>query len=96
MAERRVDVAPTRFGEETLETNKVLKNTYMLLGLTLAFSAVTAGVSMALKLSPMAGIGFTLIGFALLFVVNRMADSAKGLPAISPSPAQWVQVWVRC
>jgi modulator of FtsH protease len=30
----------------------------------------------------MAGIGFTLIGFVLLFVVNRMADSAKGLPAI--------------
>jgi modulator of FtsH protease len=75
-------VAPTRFGEETLETNKVLKNTYMLLGLTLAFSAVTAGVSMALNLSPMAGLGFTLVGFVLLFVVNRMADSAKGLPAI--------------
>ena len=82
MAERRVDVAPTRFGEETLETNKVLKNTYMLLGLTLAFSAVTAGVSMALNLSPIAGLGFTLVGFVLLFVVNRMADSAKGLPAI--------------
>ena len=82
MAERRVDVAPTRFGEETLETNKVLKNTYMLLGLTLAFSAVTAGVSMALNLSSMAGLGFTLVGFVLLFVVNRMADSAKGLPAI--------------
>jgi modulator of FtsH protease len=82
MAERRVDVAPTRFGEETLETNKVLKNTYMLLGLTLAFSAVTAGVSMALNLSPNAGLGFTLVGFVLLFVVNRMADSAKGLPAI--------------
>jgi modulator of FtsH protease len=82
MAERRVDVAPMRFGEETLETNKVLKNTYMLLGLTLAFSAVTAGVSMALNLSPMAGLGFTLVGFVLLFVVNRMADSAKGLPAI--------------
>ena len=82
MAERRVDVAPTRLGEETLETNKVLKNTYMLLGLTLAFSAVTAGVSMVFKLPPMAGIGFTLVGFVLLFVVNRMADSAKGLPAI--------------
>ena len=82
MAERRVDVAPTRFGEETLETNKVLKNTYMRLGLTLAFSAVTAGVSMALNLPLMAGIGFTLVGFVLLFVVNRMADSAKGLPAI--------------
>jgi modulator of FtsH protease len=37
---------------------------------------------MALNLSPMAGLGFTLVGFVLLFVVNRMADSAKGLPAI--------------
>ena len=82
MAERRVDVAPARFGEETLEINKVLKNTYMLLGLTLAFSAVTAGISMVLNLPFVAGLGFTLVGFVLLFVVNRMADSAKGLPAI--------------
>ena len=82
MAERRVDVAPARFGEETLEINKVLKNTYMLLGLTLAFSAVTAGISMALNLPSVAALGFMLAGFVLLFVVNRMADSAKGLPAI--------------
>ena len=82
MVERRVDVAPARFGEETLEINKVLKNTYMLLGLTLAFSAVTAGISMALNLPSVAALGFMLAGFVLLFVVNRMADSAKGLPAI--------------
>ena len=50
MAERRVDVAPARFDSAALETNKVLKNTYMLLGMTLAFSAITAGVSMALNL----------------------------------------------
>jgi len=62
--------------------NKVLKNTYMLLGMTLAFSAATAGVAMALGLSPMAGLVLMLVGFGLLFVVNRMADSAKGLPAI--------------
>ena len=82
MSERRVDVATARYDSAVLETNKVLKNTYMLLGMTLAFSAVTAGISMALKLPAFMGLVFSLIGFALLFVVNRMADSAKGLPAI--------------
>ena len=33
-----------------IEINKVLKNTYMLLSMTLAFSAVTAGISMAMNL----------------------------------------------
>ena len=82
MSERRVDVATARYDSAVLETNKVLKNTYMLLGMTLAFSAVTAGISMALNLPAFIGLVFSLIGFALLFVVNRMADSAKGLPAI--------------
>jgi modulator of FtsH protease len=82
MSERRVDVTAARFESAAVETNKVLKNTYMLLGMTLAFSAVTAGISMALNLPHIMGLAFTLIGFVLLFVVNRMADSAKGLPAI--------------
>jgi modulator of FtsH protease len=82
MAERRVDVAAARFDSATLETNKVLKNTYMLLGMTLAFSAITAGVSMALNLPAIMALVFSLIGFGLLFVVQRMADSSKGLPAI--------------
>ena len=82
MSERRVDVTTARYDSAVLETNKVLKNTYMLLGMTLAFSAVTAGISMALNLPAFMGLVFSLIGFALLFVVNRMADSAKGLPAI--------------
>lgn len=82
MSERRVDVATAGYDSAVLETNKVLKNTYMLLGMTLAFSAVTAGISMALNLPAVMGLVFSLIGFALLFVVNKMADSAKGLPAI--------------
>ena len=69
-------------GTGAAANNKVLKNTYMLLGMTLAFSAATAGVAMALGLSPMTGLVLMLVGFGLLFVVNRMADSAKGLPAI--------------
>jgi modulator of FtsH protease len=54
----------------------------MLLGMTLAFSALTAGVSMAINLPYSMGLVLSLIGFGLLFVVHRMADSAKGLPAI--------------
>jgi len=65
-----------------VSTNKVLKNTYMLLGLTLLFSAVTAGISMAMGLGQGAALVLMLIGFGLLFVVNRTADSGKGLLAI--------------
>jgi modulator of FtsH protease len=68
--------------ESALSTNKVLKNTYMLLGMTLLFSAVCAGVSMAMNLSHGVGIVLSLVGFGLLFVVHKMADSSKGLPAI--------------
>ena len=63
-------------------TNKVLSNTYWLLGLTLAFSALTAGVAVAVKMPPVLGLVFWAVGFIMLFVVNRLADSAKGLPAI--------------
>lgn len=76
---------PTGAGYGTagwVSTNKVLKNTYMLLGMTLAFSAMTAGLAIALNLPPMMGLVLMLVGFGLLFVVNRMADTAKGLPAI--------------
>ena len=62
-----------------IEINKVLRNTYMLLGMTLAFSAVTAGVSMAMGLSHMAALVMTLVAFGLLFVVNKQADKANGI-----------------
>ena len=65
-----------------VSTNKVLRNTYMLLGMTLTFSAMTAGISIAVGLGHGAGLVLSLVGFGLLFVVNRMADSARGLLAI--------------
>jgi modulator of FtsH protease len=68
--------------ESAISTNKVLKNTYMLLGLTLLFSAVTAGISMVMGLGQGAALILMLVGFGLLFVVNRTADSSKGLLAI--------------
>jgi modulator of FtsH protease len=68
--------------ESALGANKVLKNTYMLLGMTLLFSAVTAGIAMATGLGQGAALILMLVGFGLLFVVNRTADSSKGLLAI--------------
>lgn len=63
----------------TLVTNKVIRNTYTLLSMTLLFSALTAGVSMALNL-PHPGILLTLGGyFGLLFATNKFRDSTLGL-----------------
>ncbi len=59
--------------------NKVLRNTYLLLAMTLTGSAVAAGISMALELSAMAGLGLSLLAFALVFVVMKTADKASGI-----------------
>ena len=58
-----------------LTTNKVLRNTYLLLGATLAFSAAMAGVAMAFNV-PYFGLLTLLVYFGLLFAVNKTADSA--------------------
>lgn len=61
-------------------TNKVLKNTYMLLSMTLLFSAVAAGVSMALNMPYIVSLGTSLAALVLLwFVVPRTAHSAAGI-----------------
>ncbi len=63
----------------TVSSNKVLRNTYMLLSMTLLFSGFTAGVSMVLNL-PHPGLVITLLGyFGLLFLTTRYRDSAIGL-----------------
>ncbi len=68
--------------ESSLATNRVLRNTYLLLSATLAVSAVVAGIAYALGL-PNLGPWFTLIGyFALLFAVQKTADSAWGLLSV--------------
>ena len=54
----------------------------MLLGMTLLFSALTAGISMAMGLGQGAALILMLVGFGLLFVVNKTADTSKGLLAI--------------
>ena len=62
-----------------LASNKVIRNTYTLLSMTLLFSALTAGVSMTLNL-PHPGLLITLAGyFGLLFATTKFRDSSLGL-----------------
>jgi len=62
-----------------LAANKVVRNTYMLLSMTLLFSALTAGISMTLNL-PHPGLLLTLVGyFGLLFLTTKFRDSTLGL-----------------
>ena len=66
-----------------VETNKVLKNTYMLLSATLVFSALMAGLSMMLAVPSwmymVSVIGAMLLG---IFVLPRSANSSSGVGVI--------------
>ncbi|MGH8476918.1 MAG: Bax inhibitor-1/YccA family protein [Methylococcales bacterium] len=62
-----------------LETNKVLKNTYLLLSMTLLFSAATAGLAMVMNLPPFSPF-LTLVGyFGLLFLTSKFSNSGLGI-----------------
>jgi len=71
-----------RTSGSVLATNKLIRNTYTLLAMTLLFSAATAGVSIALNL-PHPGLVLTLVGyFGLLFLTHKFQNSAWGLVSI--------------
>ncbi len=63
-----------------IASSKVLRNTYMLLGLTLAFSAICASVSMAANVGHGSALIMTLVALGLVwFVLPKTANSANGL-----------------
>ena len=69
-------------GESLLSTHKVLRNTYFLLALTLAFSAVVASVTMALNLPRLPWWGMLVGFYGLLFLTNATANSVAGLASV--------------
>jgi modulator of FtsH protease len=72
----------TLVADEAPVVNKVLRNTYLLLSMTLLFSGLTAGVAMATNAAPLHWL-ITLGGyFGLLFVVTRLRNSVWGLAAV--------------
>lgn len=69
--------------ESALATNKVLRNTYMLLSMTLLFSGFTAAVSMMMDMPPMTyllGIGAAFL--LMWFVLPRTAQTGAGLVTV--------------
>ena len=80
MQNRAIPMDPAQ--SSVLATNRVLRNTYILLSLTLAFSAVMAGVAMAMNVRPMSP-WLVLAGFfGLSFVVSALRNSAAGILAV--------------
>ena len=72
-------ITAARSESKILATNKVLRNTYTLLSMTLLFSAATAGIAMVMNLPPFNPI-LTLVGyFGLLFATTKFRDSGLGL-----------------
>jgi modulator of FtsH protease len=75
-------VARRGSSEAVFATNRVIRNTYILLSMTLLFSALTAGLSMAYNM-PHPGLFMTLAGyFGLLFLVQALRNSVWGIAAV--------------
>ena len=58
--------------------NKVLRNTYLLLSLTLLFSAGMAGLAMAMEVQQLGWLPL-LLAFGLIFVISKLRNSVWGL-----------------
>jgi modulator of FtsH protease len=68
--------------QSALTTNRVLRNTYLLLAMTLLFSAACAGLAIVFNL-PYLGPWVTLGGFfLLLFLTSRFRNSAAGIACV--------------
>lgn len=75
--------AVARPAESVLDTNKVLRSTYMLLSATLIFSAVMAAVSIMVQPPAMTGLISSIVALVLIwFVLPRTANSVAGLGVV--------------
>ena len=79
----QMNTAVTRSSEAILQTNKLIRNTYMLLSMTLIFSGVTAFLSILMNASHGIAFGATILGIVMLwFVLPRTQNSSAGIPVI--------------
>ncbi len=64
----------------TVETNKMIRNTYMLLAMTMVFSTVTAAISMAINPPFIVYLGSIIASFVMIFILNKQQNSVWALP----------------
>ncbi len=69
----------TQSVEHVSETNKVLRNTYFLLGMTLAFSAIVTAVSVAMMAPALPWWGMLIGAYGLMFLTEKNRNSSLGL-----------------
>ena len=74
---------PSIASTSAISINKVLRNTYLLLSMTLLFSALMAGVSMMFKVSPAVSLicSFGALGLIWL-VLPKTANSSAGIGVV--------------
>ena len=80
MQKSNVSIARPR--TSVLATNKVLKNTYILLSLTLLFSAAVAGFAMVSKAAPLSPIITIVAYFGLFFLTAKLRNSVWGIASV--------------
>ncbi|VAW59144.1 Putative TEGT family carrier/transport protein [hydrothermal vent metagenome] len=77
------NVSISRSQESALATNKVLKNTYLLLSMTLILSGAMAYVGMSINLGHGASLISSIVAIGMLwFVLPRTANSSAGIPVL--------------
>ncbi|SEQ75032.1 modulator of FtsH protease [Amphritea atlantica] len=79
---RNIDTMTVRSEQSVLATNKVIRNTYLLLAMTLVFSAMTAGISMVINPPMILALGAMIVGMILTFVIAKKQNSAAALPLV--------------
>ena len=78
-----LNTAVTRSQESILQTNKVIKNTYLLLSMTLLFSAVFAFIGVVSGVGHGVALIASIAAIAMMwFVLPRTANSAAGIPVL--------------
>lgn len=76
----RIDITADRSSASALSINKLIKNTYMLLSMTLIFSAIMAAVSVYIQAPSWTYLASFVGSIALIWLVlPRTANSAAGL-----------------
>lgn len=79
---RNVNTYDVRSEQSVLQTNKVIRNTYILLAMTMVVSAITAGISMMLQMPFFVYLGSFILSFVMLFILNKKQNSAAALPLV--------------
>jgi modulator of FtsH protease len=78
---RQSDITVAQSSQSLLATSKMIRNTYMLLSMTLVFSAVTAAISMAINPPAMVSMVCLIASLVITwFVLPRVQNGFAALP----------------